>query len=1098
MLRSLLVSHGGQDVFFCGNLNSPCRSIRYAVNISKNNDKILIAADQQKPYKECSNTSGSSIELNKSLSFLGINGTAVIECHPGCNLFKVRNPFDKTRVIFSDLVMSRSNTVVYCFKANVELVFNRCIFEICGVGVNIKKSMRCSIQTIDSSFKESRNWAILASCANLTARFTNTSFYASPVDLQTFNANDNSPQTTQVYVFNCVFDGQRNSLKHELLEINTYAIIVNVTVHSSVFTNHYVRSARQSGLPVFLVYDNSNRRTKEKESFISLNKLLVENNYSPFSGIKVVSVFNDHRKKPLIAELSNSIFRNNSGALQVTINKNYSGRFRLKGPIDMKLTNNTFARNVNGYYGRTPIFLIKGRISLNSCRFLDNSAANYLFASVIIIGKDAVTIFKNCYFENTQTDTSSILVFGEDNSRQWFQGNNTFNIVESKSGQIIFLHMQSSLKQGVRLDQGSFRILCPQGFILTSKCQRFDIKNKIDCSYLITLCQQCPAKTYSLERAELYANMSQRKVHCRNCPRGALCEKGQVTAKPNFWGYKDKGRVTLLSCPPNYCCDKKYCQRYNSCHGNRTGTLCGECPNGMSEPLFTTKCKANSECTSIIFWPGVLCFFILYLLFFLYHEEITHFIRKGLSLKLPFIKFPVMKIEQRNGQTSNKTRGSGFLKILFYYYQIIHLFRNSVVSRRNKIILVTLENTFSKIINLIVIDIPSFGCPFQNLQSIEKAVILHSVGYCLLALTGLLFIITKLFTIVKKCVTINESSQATLLEPFQTGNNQTKDLKSRFSVRIASTFTYVSLLMYSTSAELCLSLLNCVSVGDNLVLFIDGTIKCYHEYQYFLVGYVVFSILPFCLVPVLGSYLLTLGRISVLQFCIACIFPLPFCCFWMYLLLKNSSLRYNSVDNTNSSEETSSSSCNNTDQETCSETQYNCGEATSSRAAIIGILLGPFRAHEPVFCFPASRLPWEGFLIFRRLVLIIVLTFVHDNRPKMIIALIICVAILIFHMHVKPFINSRENFIETLSLGTLVVFSAFTLVKALYQGEDFSSSAQSSTLLSRFDLVQDILAITPLIIIIFLVTLSLLIRLIFGLQLCIRVSLRFLGRVWKG
>ena len=281
-------------------------------------------------------------------------------------------------------------------------------------------------------------------------------------------------------------------------------------------------------------------------------------------------------------------------------------------------------------------------------------------------------------------------------------------------------------------------------------------------------------------------------------------------------------------------------------------------------------------------------------------------------------------------------------------------------------------------------------------------------------------------------------------------------------------------------------------------MFIDGTIECYAAYQYFLAGYVVFSILPFCLVPVLGSYLLTLGRISVLQFCIACIFPLPFCCFWMYLLLKNSSLRYNSVDNTNSSEETSSSSCNNTDQETCSETQYNCGEATSSRAAIIGILLGPFRAHEPVFCFPASRLPWEGFLIFRRLVLIIVLTFVHDNRPKMIIALITCVVILISHMHVKPFISSWENFIETLSLGTLVVISAFTLVKALYQGEDFSSSALSLTLLSRFDLVEDILAIIPLAIIIFLVTLSLLIRLIFGLQLCIRVSLRFLGRVWKG
>ena len=162
-------------MFFSGELNSPSRSIRYAVTISKNNDKILVDADKQNPYKECSNTSDSSIELigNKSLSFLGINGTAVIECHPGCNLFEVRFSFNKTRVILSDLVMSRVNTVVQCFKVNVELVFNRCIFEIYNTGVHIKGSMRCSIQTIDCSFREST-----ISIGNFSEMYqSNSSFY---------------------------------------------------------------------------------------------------------------------------------------------------------------------------------------------------------------------------------------------------------------------------------------------------------------------------------------------------------------------------------------------------------------------------------------------------------------------------------------------------------------------------------------------------------------------------------------------------------------------------------------------------------------------------------------------------------------------------------------------------------------------------------------------------------------------------------------------------------------------------------------------------------------------------------------------------------
>ena len=154
--------------------------------------------------------------------------------------------------------------------------------------------------------------------------------------------------------------------------------------------------------------------------------------------------------------------------------------------------------------------------------------------------------------------------------------------------------------------------------------------------------------------------------------------------------------------------------------------------------------------------------------------------------------------------------------------------------------------------------------------------------------------------------------------------------------------------MYSSSTQLCLSLLDCVRVGDKQVLFIDGNVKCYQTFQLFLVAYVVLSILPFCLVPVLGSYLLKLDRISTSQFCIACIFPLPFCCYWAYLLLKDSPLRYNTVE-----------------QDGDVTTQQRSTDGISSGTAILSILLGPFRRHDAVFRFSASFLPWEGLLIFR-------------------------------------------------------------------------------------------------------------------------------------
>ena len=66
-------------------------------------------------------------------------------------------------------------------------------------------------------------------------------------------------------------------------------------------------------------------------------------------------------------------------------------------------------------------------------------------------------------------------------------------------------------------------------------------------------------------------------------------------------------------------------------------------------------------------------------------------------------------------------------------------------------------------------------------------------------------------------------------------------------------------------------------------------------------------------------------------------------------------------------------------------------------------------------CFSASHAPWEGFLIFCRLVLIVVLTFVHDIQRKLFLTLAICLAIPIFHMFVNAFQRKRDNVLESSS-----------------------------------------------------------------------------------
>ena len=1084
-LRNVFVSHEGQDVVYCGNSSAPCRSVRFAVNISNSGDVIFIDHAQGKPYKECEYsviTSKCLITLNKSLSFIGIKGKAVLQCRRRCDLFKIKtSSFDNIRMVFMNLVMTRSRIVVRYSKSNFEVVFEQCVLKNNDIGVYTKHSMNCLIQVSNSSFEESSMYGVWMSCLNFTVRITATVFNASPVALQTTIDKQKRMQKTQIFISNCGFDGRRKKFCAELLSIKPFALIVNITVQSSRFSNHYGICSKKR-FSTLLFWD-SGYRYRIKTS-ITFNKLLVENNNISHSAVRLIPLVTRH--PTFEVKLSNSIFRNNTGALFVSMSTK-ARKLRFVGPT-IQLSNNTFIKNLKGYgnRGSPAIRFDKVRSRVTRCRFLDNmSGSNNPYAAVVVTSRAAVVRFVSCYYENSQTNEISTQFYGEPDSRLWLVGNNTFNIKALKINEAVFIHMPSERSPGLFL-KGSLHILCPRGYVLSSDSERVFTGGPIQWSYLYISCEQCPPKTYSLKRGDRRDNITN-KLKCQDCPRGGLCEGGQVTARPNFWGYRRKDRVSFLACPPNYFCDSEDCNSYDGCYGNRTGALCGQCPDGMSEPLFDTKCKSNRQCTSVIFWPGVLCFMILYLIFFLYQEEITRFIRKGLSLKL--LLFPRIRnsdvqnsTEDLMSQFSQKrdTKGSGFLKIIFYYYQTVHLFRNCVGSRGNQQMFDSLEKIFSRSLNLIVVNVPSFDCPFQNLRPVQKAAILHSVGHCLLALVGLVHVFIKCFSAVKMFWRRNHN-QPIALERFETVDQPQRSI-SRFSVRTVSAFTYISLLMYSSTTQLCLSLLHCVPVRDGHVLFIDGTIKCYQTFQYFLLGYVCFSVIPFCLVPVLGSYLLKVNRISVSQFCIACVFPLPFCCFWMYIFIKDCSWCHEDTDDAS-------------EEELVVTTRGNYNEVNLSRKAILRILLGPFRSHKPILCFPSSFLPWEGFLIFRRLVLIIVLTFTYDNRLRMMLALIICVAILVSHMYVHPFISASENIFETLSLSTLVIVCGFTLVKALYQGEDFSSTSGSLSLLSVFGLVENILIILPAAIIIFVVVLSLLIGITFFFRFCIRVSCRRLARL---
>ena len=487
--------------------------------------------------------------------------------------------------------------------------------------------------------------------------------------------------------------------------------------------------------------------------------------------------------------------------------------------------------------------------------------------------------------------------------------------------------------------------------------------------------------------------------------------------------------------------------------------MCGRCPKGTSELLFGTECTPNEECESKLFWVELSIFVLLYCLFFFFYQDLVNYLAKAVfsSTKLFPRRRPNLHTQSQSTETYFGRRCGGCLKIIFYYYQIVHIFISSVGEPGHALQKVRLF--LDPIFNLLVSNLLFVKCPFKDLYPIQKTVILHSLGVLMLLFLGLLFVVWKIFNCFKR----QSGTSAPVYLDTATGpyidceetteyltNNH--DPHSSFQCRISSAFTHISLLMYASSANLCLTFLHCVPLADRQVLFIDGTVICFQVFHYFVLAYVVIGIVPFCLVPVLGSYLLAFDLISLTQFFLGCLFPLPLCCFWAMLLFKR--WRYR-----NSRGYVAVSSQLDT---LLGHDSIDAKNETTPRSAVLHTLLGPFRPQAPFLCFPELLIPWEGVLIFRRLVIILLFTFMYDVNLRMFFVHLACIIILVSHLYVKPFKRPSDNIMEMLSLSILVILSGITHIKAIYDGTDKSAQDVNPQLFNVISTIETVLIVAPL------------------------------------
>ena len=512
-------------------------------------------------------------------------------------------------------------------------------------------------------------------------------------------------------------------------------------------------------------------------------------------------------------------------------------------------------------------------------------------------------------------------------------------------------------------------------------------KNNSICLLNVTVlkysCKSCPPGYYSLQTGVSEGLVVTSTAECHPCPFGATCIESNIAEKPHFWGYLTQGHPPLLQfipCPEHYC-PSTASTGYNSCHGNRNGTLCGHCAKGFTETLFSAECRKSTECNDYSVWI------------------VTILLTMALALYL-LIKPPILRIlgnqilwfkkrgenqegEQLDAIDDGEHSDSGYIKITFYFYQAAETVMVGPVEELiGKIplihFIISAYNFHIQSVN------QGLGCPFAGLTAVTKELVLSVTVFLTMANVVVIYVVQLVI-------------------------NAFMGKEKPSLIHYMAVIMEVLLLGYERLAETSLKLMHCVSIGSGKWLFIDANVPCMQWWQYLLLAYIVIFVVPFIIVLYYGSSKLYRSFITAGEFLAACMVPLPFLIYWLVKEIlkrrRGDSTRVEVVNND-----------------------------------VLEILHGPFR---PPSGGDKGTLYWESVLIGRRLILLLCEAFIADMMLRMVSMATVCLLITLHHVLKNPYRNSMANKAETLSLVTLSVIAIINLTKATLMSFGITSDGPS-------------------------------------------------------
>ena len=802
--KELFVSPFGRNSNLCGlQLTNPCQDISFTV-IQRANENDIVKIDgsfqrnscfEAKPLTEVAH----GILVTKNLSFTGYNGTPVIQkCNIGDDVFlrvvTVGNELKKLTSIrlegihFEGVALavlqkgrihienctvnnitttpildalfnhksvgdiSISNTVVinckhvigttYFDKLNIFITMSN-FTGTAGHRTNRQRST--AIGVLSDTMRLSQSYIDLKAFRSLFQEFTNAIW----LDIQ-------GTARSRIHIIDCKFlrngpkwagwwypETKYSDSDYRGSALRLYAPLHNLLGVSIVNSKLEDNCAHLGGA----VYIDS------WMGVLSLENCTIRNNFAVISG-GALMIQGGHTM------LRNCALDNNAAGSNISFNEN--------------IRTFVFIKNSGG-----ALAIHKGFGKIERCEFKNNTAA--AFGGTILLESEGIPFE---VFDSTFLGPSQTVVIPKEGSIYY-----AFSDAVMKNVTFISPHMEE-LASSVIYQNGerqpkqvlcvrSSNLICPTGSNV--RLMANVLKKGARLRYpgflsLMTYCSPCPVRQYTLNSASLNMDIDKysagsgqgyriSNTKCMSCPFGGKCQNN-IVAKRNFWGYKYNGgrevEFEFVPCP-GYCCNNEdTCRSFNSCSRTRAGILCGKCKTGFTESLLSSVCISERNCRAENCWIFLVVASLGYVILFMYTSELSAIVK--LLLFKPNFRKLMARFRRKNSvdpkqilllknpikcheldpckQQDTPSFSTGMLKIVFFFYQVIHLYHVYDTEQGIPKPLETGKSILLSIFNLCPqgSNFHEFWCPFKGLTPVLK-VLLKSCFPCILITTVLLLYI---------------------------------------------------------------------------------------------------------------------------------------------------------------------------------------------------------------------------------------------------------------------------------------------------------------------------------------------------------------------